>query len=138
MGSLLEEHLRNSADVLEQYYLEAMADLALNQLHRDLGRRLESRFGFSQLSAMSPGSLSSWPIDQQRQLFDLLGDTEVAVGVRLTDSCLMVPRKSISGIFFPTERKFFSCQLCPRVQCVGRKAPYDPESVREMDSSAIR
>ena len=47
------------------------------------------------------------------------------IGVNLTDSFLMIPRKSISGIYFPTEIKFYSCQLCPRERCIGRKAPYD-------------
>jgi hypothetical protein len=47
------------------------------------------------------------------------------VGVRLTDSCLMMPTKSVSGIRFPTETSFESCQLCPRDDCPGRRAPYD-------------
>ena len=38
---------------------------------------------------------------------------------------LMLPRKSVSGIYFPSEVSFFSCQLCPRDRCDGRKAPYD-------------
>jgi hypothetical protein len=38
---------------------------------------------------------------------------------------LMLPRKSISGILFPTEVTFFSCQLCPRERCEARKAAYD-------------
>ena len=37
----------------------------------------------------------------------------------------MIPRKSISGLYFPTEVTFFSCQLCERERCQGRKAPFD-------------
>jgi hypothetical protein len=37
----------------------------------------------------------------------------------------MVPRKSISGILFPSEEGFQSCQLCERASCPGRRAPFD-------------
>ena len=47
------------------------------------------------------------------------------LGVRLTDSLLMIPSKSVSGIRFPTEQTFASCQLCPRAGCPSRQAPYD-------------
>jgi hypothetical protein len=74
---------------------------------------------------MSPGSLEDWPITEQPKLFSLFGNTERVIGVRLTDSLLMVPRKSISGILFPSEENFISCRLCPREVCPSRKAPYD-------------
>ena len=80
---------------------------------------------------MNPGSLEDWPIQQQTQVFELLGDPLRDVGVRLTDSFLMVPIKSVSGIRYPTETSFESCQLCPREKCTGRRAPYDPELWRK-------
>ena len=67
------------------------------------------------------GFLCGW----ERQLFELLGNPKDTVGVRLTQSCLMVPNKSVSGIRFPIEESFETCQLCPREGCPGRKAPYD-------------
>jgi hypothetical protein len=33
----------------------------------------------------------------------------------------------VSGILFPTEETFASCQLCPREDCPNRRAPYDAE-----------
>jgi hypothetical protein len=80
---------------------------------------------------MSPGSLEDWPIQEQAALFNLLGDTESELGVRLSDSLLMIPRKSISGIFFPAEGSFESCRLCPRRNCQGRRAAHDPGLRRE-------
>ena len=78
------------------------------------------------MSSMSPGSLQDWPITQQSELFRVLGDVESEIGVRLTESYLMLPMKSVSGLCFPTETSFESCQLCPRDDCPGRAAPYDP------------
>jgi hypothetical protein len=76
---------------------------------------------------MAPGSLEDWPIYEQRPLFDYLWDTEQAIGVRLLDSLLMDPGQTVSGIFFPTESTFESCQLCGRENCPNRKAPFDPD-----------
>ena len=53
------------------------------------------------------------------------------IGVRLTDSFVMLPMKSVSGVYFPTEHTFASCQLCPRDDCPGRSAPYDPKLWKE-------
>ena len=78
---------------------------------------------------MSPGSGDAviWPIEQQRNLFALLGDGSQQIGVQLTDSCLMIPNKSVSGIRYPTEIDFHTCQVCHREDCPGRIAPFDEE-----------
>ena len=47
------------------------------------------------------------------------------IGVTLSESFLMIPIKSVSGILFPKEIRFESCQLCPREKCAGRRAPYE-------------
>lgn len=91
---------------------------------------MKRHFGLGQLSRMSPGSLEDWPVTEQKPLFSVFGNVEDLVGVTLTESMLMIPRKSVSGIFFPTEVMFFSCQLCPRKVCPERKAPYE-ETLRE-------
>ena len=57
----------------------------------------------------------------------LLGDVEASIGVRLTDSCLMVPNKTVSGVRFPTEHDFRACQVCHREDCPSRSAPFDAD-----------
>jgi hypothetical protein len=125
VGPKLEKTAASFGDLLKQYYLEEMANLILEEGVSWLADKLGTRWGFTGLSNMSPGSLEDWPITEQTKLFSLFGDTEKVVGVRLTDSLLMVPRKSISGILFPSEEGFISCRLCPREVCPSRKAPYD-------------
>ena len=130
VGPGLEREAGAQTDLLKQYYLEEIANIALEQAADGLSERLESRFGLGPLSNMSPGSLEDWPITEQAKLFSIFGDTERLVGVRLTESMLMVPRKSISGIFFPSEEGFVACQLCERERCPGRKAPFSGGSPR--------
>jgi hypothetical protein len=124
-GPDLEASAGESGDLLRQYYLEEMANGALETAAAWLSGQIKARYGFEGLSAMDPGSLEDWPITEQPKLFSLFGDTERLIGVRLTDSMLMIPRKSISGVFFPSEEGFSSCQLCDRNSCPGRKSPYD-------------
>lgn len=127
VGPELEQAATAQGDLLKQYYLEEIANIALEQAAAWLARHLESRYGVIGLSSLSPGSLEDWPITEQPKLFSIFGDTEKLIGVRLTDSLLMVPRKSISGIFFPSEEGFMACQHCERERCPGRKAPYRAE-----------
>ena len=47
------------------------------------------------------------------------------IGLELTDSCLMLPYKSVSGIAYETEATFENCMLCTRENCPTRRAPYD-------------
>ena len=124
VGPELERAASAQRDLLKQYYLEEIANLALEIVAGWLSSELERRHGIGGLSNLSPGSLEDWPITEQPKLFSIFGNTEQLVGVRLTDSLLMIPRKSISGILFPSEEGFVACQLCDREHCQGRKAPY--------------
>ena len=127
VGEGLEKAASAQGDLLRQYYLETIADLALSAAAEGLKAHIQGLFGLKKLGLMDPGSLEDWPIAEQAPLFALLGDTEGRLGVRLTDSLLMVPRKSISGILFPSEESFTSCRLCPRNPCQGRRVDYEPE-----------
>lgn len=124
VGLELERAAAGQGDLLKQYYLEEIANIALEQAAGWLGEHIEKTYGLGPLSNMSPGSLEDWPITEQAKLFSIFGDTEKLIGVRLTDSMLMIPRKSISGILFPSEEGFMACQLCERERCSGRKAPF--------------
>jgi len=131
IGGRLEEAAHRSADLLTQYYLDQIGNIILAEARSELIRRLCRQFALDKLSWMSPGSLEDWPIEAQLPLFGLLGEAPAAIGVQLTESLLMLPAKSVSGIFFPSASTFFSCRLCPRERCEGRKARYDEAVARE-------
>ena len=131
LGPGLGDKQAQTTDLLENYYLDTIGNVALNSARKHLKRHLKSQFALEKISSMAPGSLPDWPIEEQAPLFKLLDDVNAAIGVKLTDSLLMLPAKSISGLYFPTEVSFFSCQLCPRERCESRKAKYDPKLARE-------
>lgn len=126
-GVELENWSRSIDDLLQRYWAETINEMALHSARQALDAHLAQRYQPGPTSTMNPGSLEDWPLQEQQALFALLGDPHQSIGVRLTNSFLMLPIKSVSGIVFPTEEAFASCQLCPREVCPSRRAPFDPE-----------
>ena len=131
IGNKFGEKLDNCKDLLEKFYLDTIGNVALNQARLVLRDHLKQKYAIEKTAFMAPGSLPNWPIEQQKPLFKLLGDVQTSIGVTLTESLLMLPAKSVSGIYFPTETSFFSCQLCPRERCDSRKAKYNEKLAAE-------
>ena len=123
-GKELDEIKIPSGDVMKSFCLDSIKTSVLRSTANYLNGYLKKRFALGKMSSMNPGSLESWPITQQKELFSLFDDAEGLIGVRLTDGFVMYPLKSVSGIYFPTEISFESCQLCTREKCIGRRAPY--------------
>ena len=136
-GTELEPLEAGGGDLLTRYTLDAIKELALLAARDRLLEHLKASYGAVELSSMNPGSGNArlWPLGQQRPLFDLLGDVEGAIGVRLTPSFLMLPNKTVSGILFPSEVHFESCQLCTREACPRRRAPYSGTLAESLASS---
>lgn len=130
-GTELEAWVKSIGDFLHNYWADAIAEMALRSAIEALNAHIDDRFQPGQTSVMNPGSLADWPLQQQRALFSLLGDTKQAIGVELQESLLMSPVKSVSGIAFPTDERFASCQLCPMEACPNRKAPYNQSLYEE-------
>ena len=125
-----------TGDVLVQFWWDAIKAEVLAAARAHLLAHLTDRFRLGQTARMSPGSGDAdvWPIEQQQLLFTLLGGVTPFIGVSLTASCLMIPNKTVSGLLFPTEEDFQTCQVCHRDPCPNRRAPFDAavwQSLRE-------
>lgn len=117
-------------DPLEQWWGDMIKLQALRAVSPVFEERLTAAVEMGPTSTMNPGSLADWPLAEQGPLFRLLGDVEGAIGVRLTDSFLMMPNKSVSGLRFSDDTGHVNCRLCPRKVCPGRRAPYDENLLR--------
>jgi hypothetical protein len=124
-GMEIEEWSETLDDVLEQFYADQIKLMALSAAIVHLEKHIDEHFAPGKMSQMNPGSLGEWPLSEQVPLFEILGDPKRSIGVQLSESLLMRPIKSVSGIRFPTEVKFESCQLCQRENCPNRRAKYD-------------
>jgi hypothetical protein len=124
-GVELDAWAHSLDDMLHRFWAEELKVQALRAAVRALNARIEADYHPGKTKVMNPGSLADWPLSQQRPFFRLMGDAAGQLGITLSESCLMTPNKSVSGLRFPTESGFESCQLCPMPDCPGRRAPYD-------------
>ena len=112
-------------DPLERYWVDCISELYLGALHPIMHKEVSELAGVERLYSMNPGSLEDFPLACQRPLFDMLGDVEAGIGAWLTDSFLILPSNSGSGIYFTSDSHYENCSMCPREGCPNRRAPYD-------------
>lgn len=136
-GRELDEVTVPSDDFMKYYCFDAIKEMAVRSAHSYLQDYLTRNYALGKMSRMSPGELEDWPITQQKELFSVFGNVKDLIGVKLTESLLMVPLKSMSGICFPSEISFESCQLCPREVCIERKAPYNADLVKKYRDAVL-
>ncbi|MCM8817855.1 MAG: hypothetical protein NC913_10215 [Candidatus Omnitrophica bacterium] len=127
-----------SCDLLKQYWWESIKAVYLDIARKNLVEYIKKRFMLKKISTMVPGGgeRGLWPIEQQRELFSLFGDVEKLIGVKLTESCLMIPNKSVSGILFETEKDYSGCKVCRRKNCPGRTAEFDEKLWKTLEIEA--
>lgn len=125
-GREMDEWSESIDDPMKRFWADAIKEEALRLAIEGVAHDLVKTYRPGERATMNPGSLEDWPLSEQRNLFSLFGDAVNSIGVSLSESFLMIPIKSVSGIWFETETGFQSCQLCPREQCPNRRAPYDP------------
>jgi hypothetical protein len=125
-GPALEEwSLKYSDDPLAEYFADEIKKLYLGKMISYMNSLIKNEYGIkSHFSVMNPGSLKEWPLIGQRELFAILGRDYIFenIGVRLCDSMLMLPSKTVSGIGFESEKDYHNCIYCPIKDCPNRQA----------------
>ena len=131
IGKELDEMPVPPRDMMRHFALDAIKTVILVNAVDYLIEHVKEHCGIPRAALMNPGELADWPITQQKLFFDLFAGAERRIGVSLTSGTAMKPMKSRSGIIFPNETGFLSCQLCTQLKCPGRRAKYDPVMVKE-------
>lgn len=112
-GQMLEGY---TLDAIGSSAAEAVADVAEADI-----RQAAEAVGWKITNRLSPG-YCQWATHEQSKLFALLPDRPC--GIRLTDSALMVPIKSVSGIvgLGPTVKHLdYMCSICNMTTCHKRR-----------------
>jgi hypothetical protein len=117
------KQLLQSRETLLSYVVDAVASIvvenAVDFLHNHLSDKVK-RNGLKITNRYSPG-YCDWPVSEQHLLFSLL--PENFCGVSLTESSLMLPIKSISGVVgigSSVKRKDYTCDKCRIIDCTYR------------------
>ena len=119
-----QQRLKEQGDMVRVFIADALgsviAEKCADQMEKALQESID-KLGWKHTNRFSPG-YCGWHVSQQQLLFPLFqGHT---CGVTLTDSSLMVPIKSVSGIIGlgASVRKLdYTCGLCDFKQCYKRK-----------------
>lgn len=116
--------LNDQGDIMEAYLLDAIGSLTVENAMDKIQESLKDELHTQQLkisNRYSPG-YCNWPLFDQTALFELIGKNPT--GIRLSDSCLMTPRKSVSGIIGIGQHlrhHKYGCEICTNASCIYRK-----------------
>jgi hypothetical protein len=102
-------------DVLGSEIAEAVAEIIHDRVEAEMNEK-----GLSVTTRFSPG-YCEWNVEDQHVIFSLL--KENFCNIQLTESALMVPVKSVSGIIGigqQVRKRRSACNACDRLDCVYR------------------
>lgn len=119
-----QQRLKDAGDMVRVYIADALgsviAEKCADQMEQHLQESID-KLGWHHTNRFSPG-YCGWHVSQQQLLFPLFdGHT---CGVRLTDSSLMLPIKSVSGLIglgTDVRRLEYTCGLCNFEKCYKRR-----------------
>ncbi len=120
-----EAHALNAqGEFLEAYIIDAIGSLtverAMDKIHKALEEEQAAR-GMKITNRYSPG-YCNWPLKDQRPLFAFVGENPT--GIALSESCLMHPIKSVSGVIgigTKARRRAYGCLICQNKTCTYRR-----------------
>ncbi len=120
-----EAHALNAqGEFLEAYIIDAIGSLtverAMDKIHKALEEEQAAR-GMKITNRYSPG-YCTWPLKDPRPLFAFVGENPT--GIALSESCLMHPIKSVSGVIgigTKARRRAYGCVICQNKTCIYRR-----------------
>lgn len=125
--SIRSKELMNSGNFLEGYILDLIGSVvveeAMDIIFKKFAVELEEK-GLKTTNRYSPG-YCNWKVSEQHKLFKFF--PEDFCGVRLSESALMHPIKSVSGVFGIGKKVSFHkyvCHACSNVKCIYRDLKY--------------
>jgi len=119
-----QQQLMAAGDMVRVFIADALGSVIAEKCADQMEKALQDsidKLGWKHTNRFSPG-YCGWHVSEQQRLFPLFdGHT---CGVQLTDSSLMVPIKSVSGIIglgANVRHLDYTCGLCDFQQCYKRK-----------------
>ena len=117
----------DSDKLLEGYVTDVigsvLAEEAMEFIHKKLSSEMLNE-GLKITNRYSPGNCD-WQIDEQNKLFSLLPDNFCSI--RLSESALMHPIKSVSGVIGIGKKVRYHknvCSICKNLKCIYRDKRY--------------
>lgn len=119
-----QQRLMRQGDIVRVFIADALGSVIAEKCADEMEKSLQlsiDKLSWKHTNRFSPG-YCGWHVSQQQLLFPMFeGQT---CGVRLTDSSLMLPIKSVSGIIGlgkEVRRLDYTCGLCNFEKCYKRR-----------------
>ena len=127
IGDQLEKRVSKLSreDMLHSLVFDYLGTYAVGMLRRHIQSLVEGRMKVK-VSHFGPGETETWDMEQQTVIFDMLmssDEVKSKVNMEITESSLLVPKKSNSGLLAQTEGVYIQCNFC-RLKCEYRRAKY--------------
>lgn len=119
----LSRQFNRENDYLKAYIVDCFGSLLAEKMADYIHLQLQlevAQYGLKITNRYSPG-YCNWQLDDQKQLFELLPDNPCRIS--LTESMLMMPIKSVSGIIGvgnDVEWHKYACDDCQDKNCIYR------------------
>ena len=130
LGSGIDDMIEKTSsdgDTLATIIMDSITTSMLTILGKKAGELIKKegikKDNWSSTCTYSPGQFK-WTIEEQKEIFKMVDGSRI--GVKLNKSYLMIPFKSISGVYgFGPKDKIdktrVACDICPRKNCIGRR-----------------
>lgn len=119
-----QHQLKEKGDMVQVFIADALGSVIAEKCADEMEKNLQlsiDKLGWKHTNRFSPG-YCGWHVSEQQKLFPLFeGNT---CGVTLTESSLMLPIKSVSGIIGvgqKVRRLDYTCGLCNFEKCYKRR-----------------
>ncbi|NMA75425.1 MAG: hypothetical protein GX963_15035 [Bacteroidales bacterium] len=120
----LSKDYNNKGDYLEAYIVDSIGSLTVENAMDKIQDQLKQALTGDNLgitNRYSPG-YCNWNLIEQHDLFKLIGNNPI--GMSLSNSALMNPIKSVSGIIgigLHVKKRDYGCTICNNRTCIYRK-----------------
>lgn len=119
-----QHRLMEHGDMVRVYLANEIGSMIAEHTADKMEELLQAQLtpkGLSRTNRFSPG-YCGWHVREQPQLFSLFPPEPC--GIQLTDSCLMLPIKSVSGVIgigHQVKRLDYTCGICKLESCYKRR-----------------
>lgn len=114
-------HINKEDDIVREFIANSLGSILAEGVVTNLMNKLEQEMLSLNLrisNNYSPG-YCHWALNEQKKLFSILPSG--ISGIQLTDSCLMLPIKSVSGIIAVgknVKKRAYKCDICRMKKCI--------------------
>lgn len=131
-GPELADYAAQLTDMTEKFAFDAIMDVYRRQMKSVVEEKILNLLPEGKVVTVSePGSLMGWPIQELKKIFALFGDEAAAIGVTLKPNYLMLPLKTVAGVYYGIDEVTTDCVFCRRKVCSLRKEPFNEKAYLE-------